>query len=115
MLIGSYFFVGDYAYRVELPEIYSLSGADFEELHGQWVQALKSLPIGTLVHKLDMYQKTCYDASQLPSSSFLAKATRNHFEGREHLRHESLIFFIWPKNKAITSTALINPFTKASN
>ncbi|MCA0957709.1 TraG family conjugative transposon ATPase [Muricauda ruestringensis] len=103
-----------YAYRVELPEIYSLSESDFEELHGQWVQALKSLPIGTLVHKLDMYQKTCYDASQLPSSSFLAKATRNHFEGREHLRHESLIFFIWPKNKTITSTALINPFTKAS-
>ncbi|BDW93316.1 conjugal transfer protein TraG [Flagellimonas marinaquae] len=103
-----------YAYRVELPEIYSLSESDFEELHGHWFQALKSLPIGTLVHKLDMYQKTCYDASQLPSSSFLAKATRNHFEGREHLRHESLIFFIWPKNKTITSTALINPFTKAS-
>jgi conjugal transfer ATP-binding protein TraC len=103
-----------YAYRVELPEIYSLSEADFEELHGHWFQALKSLPIGTLVHKQDIYRKTSYDASRLPKGSFLAKATRDHFEGREHLSHESLIFFIWPKNRAINSSALINPFAKAS-
>src|SRR6056297_1263042 len=103
-----------YAYRVELPEIYSLSESDFEELHGQWFQALKSLPIGTLVHKQDIYRKISYDASRLPKGSFLAKATRDHFEGREHLSHECLIFFIWPKNRAINSSALINPFAKAS-
>src|SRR6056297_1132564 len=66
-----------YAYRVELPEIYSLSEADFEELHGQWFQALKSLPMGTLVHKQDIYRKISYDASRLPKGSFLAKATRD--------------------------------------
>ena len=38
-----------YAYRVVLPEIHSLSEKDFEELHGHWFQALKSLPVGTLV------------------------------------------------------------------
>jgi len=101
-----------YAYRVELPEIYSLSEADFEELHGHWFQALKSLPIGTLVHKQDIYLETPYDANQLPDGSFLAKATKDLFEGRKHLSHESLIFFIWPKNRAINSSALINPFAK---
>ncbi|MBW8242553.1 TraG family conjugative transposon ATPase [Muricauda oceani] len=103
-----------YAYRVELPEIYSLSESDFEELHGHWFQALKSLPIGTLVHKQDIYRKTSYDAGRLPSDTYLAKATRDHFEGREHLSHECLIFFIWPKNRAINSSALINPFAKVS-
>ncbi|RIV37525.1 TraG family conjugative transposon ATPase [Flagellimonas lutimaris] len=103
-----------YAYRVELPEIYSLSESDFEELHGQWFQGLKSLPIGTMVHKQDIYQKKPYDASPLSDGSFLAKATKDHFEGREHFCHESLIFFIWPKNKAINSSALINPFAKVS-
>lgn len=101
-----------YAYRVELPEIYSLSESDFEELHGHWFQALKSLPIGTLVHKQDIYRKTSYDAGPLPKGSFLAKATKDYFKGREHLCHESLIFFIWPKNRAINSSALINPFAK---
>lgn len=55
-----------YAYRVELPEIYSLSETDFEELHGLWYQAFKSLPVGTLVHKLDIYRRALYDARDLP-------------------------------------------------
>lgn len=92
-----------YAYKVELPEIYSLSEADFEELHGQWFQALKSLPIGTLVHKQDIYQKVSYDAGELRGSSFLAKATRNYFEGREHLSHESLIFLSGPRTGPSTA------------
>ena len=33
-------------YRVELPEIYSLSEVDFEALHGTWFQAIKALPPG---------------------------------------------------------------------
>jgi hypothetical protein len=44
-------------YDVTLPEIYSLSEKDFEELHDAWFQALKSLPVGTIVHKQDIYLK----------------------------------------------------------
>ena len=44
-------------YQVVQPEIYSLSETDFEELHGMWFQAFKSLPVGTVIHKQDMYQK----------------------------------------------------------
>jgi len=36
-------------YEGNLPEIYSLSEKDFEDIHGTWFQALKSLPIGTVV------------------------------------------------------------------
>ena len=103
-----------YAYRVVLPEIHSLSEKDFEELHGHWFQALKSLPVGTLVHKQDIYRKTTYDAHELPNETFLQRATREHFMGREHLTHESLIFFVWPKNRAINDPALVNPFAVIS-
>mgnify|MGYP004451700295 FL=1 len=103
-----------YAYRVVLPEIHSLSEKDFEELHGHWFQALKSLPVGTLVHKQDIYRKTTYDAHELPNDTFLQRATREHFMGREHLTHESLIFFVWPKNRAINDPALVNPFAVIS-
>lgn len=100
-----------HAYRLELPEIHSLSEQDFEELHGLWFQALKSLPVGTLIHKQDIYRKVAYDAEPLPNRSFLERATRNHFQGREYLSHESLLFFIWPRNQALNRSSLVNPFS----
>ena len=62
-------------YEGMLPEIYSLSEKDFEDIHGAWFQALKSLPVGCVVHKQDIYLKKFYSSEKLPNSSFLEKAT----------------------------------------
>ena len=103
------------AYRLELPEIYSLSEGDFEALHSTWFQALKSLPAGTVVQKQDVYLKETFDNSGLPSNSFLAEATRKHFDGRQHMLHSSYLFFIYSKNKSLNNSAVINPFKKVSS
>lgn len=100
------------AFKLELPEIYSLAEKDFENLHTIWFQALKSLPNGTVVHKQDVYKKRSYDATPLPSKTFLARATKSYFEGREQLTHESYIFFSWPRNKNFNKISLGNPFIK---
>src|SRR5680860_1914230 len=71
-------------YRADLPEIYSLSEKDFEDLHGSWFQALKSLPPGTVVHKQDVYRKLPYTPERLPNSTFLEKATYSYFKDREY-------------------------------
>ena len=102
-------------YRADLPEIYSLSEKDFEDLHGSWFQALKSLPAGTVVHKQDVYRKVPYAAEQLPNSTFLEKATHAHFKGREYISHDSYLFFIWPRNKGLNKAKYVNPFKKVSN
>jgi len=34
-------------YKGDFPEIYSLSEKDFEDIHGSWFQAFKSLPTST--------------------------------------------------------------------
>ncbi|MCF6346999.1 MAG: TraG family conjugative transposon ATPase [Flavobacteriaceae bacterium] len=99
-------------YKVELPEIYSLSESDFEELHGSWFQAFKSLPVATVIHKQDIYQKTAYKAAMLPSKSFLEKATHNYFKGRNYLQHCCYLFFILPLNKALNASKFTNPFRK---
>ena len=99
-------------YRCELPEIYSLSETDFEELHGTWFQAFKSLPVGTVVHKQDVYQKTTFKAEKLPNHSFLEKATHDYFKGRDYLEHESYLFFILPHNKGLNASKYTNPFRK---
>jgi len=80
-------------YKVDLPEIYSLSETDFEDLHSTWLQAVKSLPVGTVIHKQDIYLKTGFTASHLPNDTFLARATYNHFKGRECIQHTSYLFF----------------------
>ena len=58
-------------YKTDLPEIYSLSEKDFEDLHGSWFQAFKSLPTSTVIHKQDIYQKNNYKADKLTNSTFL--------------------------------------------
>ncbi|MCG2462851.1 TraG family conjugative transposon ATPase [Flavobacteriaceae bacterium F89] len=101
-------------YKVILPEIYSLSEKDFEDIHGAWFQALKSLPVGCVVHKQDIYLKKVYSSEKLPNTTFLEKATHAHFKGREYLEHRCYLFFILTKNKALNNPKYVNPFHKVS-
>ncbi|MBJ98797.1 MAG: conjugal transfer protein TraG, partial [Flavobacteriaceae bacterium] len=101
-------------YKGNLPEIYSLSEKDFEDMHGAWFQALKSLPVGTVVHKQDVYLKKRYTAEQLPNRTFLEKATSDHFKGREYIDHKCYLFFTLTKNKALNNPKYVNPFRKVS-
>jgi len=88
-------------YEVDNPEIYSLSEKDFEDMHGSWFQAFKSLPTATVIHKQDIYRKTFYSAEELPNKSFLQRATNNYFKGRDYLQHNCYLFFILPFIKAL--------------
>lgn len=99
-------------YKADFPEIYSLSENDFEDIHGSWFQAFKSLPVSTIIHKQDVYQKTSYDANAIPNSSFLEKATNDYFKGREYIEHTSYLFFVLPLNKALNTSKFTNPFRK---
>ena len=102
-------------YRCILPEIYSLSEKDFEDLHSCWFQAFKTLINGCIIHKQDIYRKTEYSANQLPRESFLEIATHDYFKGRVYLEHESFVFFVFPKNKNLNQSRLFNPFRKTSS
>ncbi len=99
-------------YKGDLPEIYSLSEKDFEDIHGSWFQAFKSLPTSTVIHKQDIYQKADYTSEALPNSTFLEKATHRYFKGRNYLKHSCYLFFILPFNKALNASKFTNPFRK---
>ncbi len=101
-------------YSGNLPEIYSLSEKDFEDIHGAWFQAIKSLPIGCVVHKQDVYLKRNFSSDNLPNKTFLEMATHDHFKGREYMEHKCYLFFIFTKNKALNNSKYINPFKKVS-
>ncbi|PIB38316.1 TraG family conjugative transposon ATPase [Maribacter sp. 4G9] len=99
-------------YKVQLPEIYSLSEKDFEDMHSNWFQAMKSLPVGTVVHKQDVYFKKSFTSKNLPNNTFLSRATHDYFKGREHMEHQGYLFFTLTKNKQLNNSKYVNPFRK---
>ena len=99
-------------YEGSLPEIHSLSEKDFEDIHGTWFQAIKSLPIGCVIHKQDVYLKKQFTSENLANTTFLAKATYQHFKGREYIEHRCFLFFILTKNKALNNAKYVDPFRK---
>jgi len=101
-----------FCYKVDLPEVYSLSESDFEDIHGSWFQAFKSLPVATVIHKQDIYQKTAYNADLIPNTTFLERATHDYFKEREYIQHSSYLFFILPYNNALNASKFTNPFRK---
>ncbi|MCK0160469.1 TraG family conjugative transposon ATPase [Allomuricauda sp. F6463D] len=101
-------------YKVLLPEIHSLSETDFEGLHSNWSQAFKSLPIGTVIHKQDMYLKSSFTSDYLRKDTFLSKATHDHFKGREYMEHQSYLFFTCPRRTGFNNPKYVNPFARVS-
>ncbi|WP_417445270.1 TraG family conjugative transposon ATPase [Joostella sp.] len=99
-------------YEVVLPEVYSLSENDFQQLHGSWFQAFKSLPSGTVIHKQDVYEKCKYTANTIPNKTFLQKATHDYFKNRDFMEHKSYLFFVLPLDKTLKAARYVNPFKK---
>ncbi len=48
------------AFEVELPELYTVTGAEYEAIHGCWCKAIKVLPYFCVVHKQDWFIKERY-------------------------------------------------------
>lgn len=41
------------AFRVELPELFTVTGVEYEAIHSAWHKAIKVLPDYSIVHKQD--------------------------------------------------------------
>ena len=81
------------AYRVTLPELFTLTGEEYEALHGAWLKALKVLPDYTVVHKQDFFIEERYETPNDGSErSFLARSYERHFNERPYLRHTCYLF-----------------------
>ncbi|MEM8896923.1 MAG: TraG family conjugative transposon ATPase [Bacteroidota bacterium] len=100
------------AYKLQLPESYSLGEQGFDGLYDSWYKAFRSLESGTIVLKQDVFWQKEHEG-QPTSDSFLAKATQSHFEGRKCLSHTSYLFFIYTRTGSVLKNkAIQNPFRK---
>lgn len=79
-------------FRVELPELFTITKEEYENLHSAWVKAIKVLPDYSILHKQDWYLEESYKPDLKDEHSFLAKASANHFNERPFLNHYCYLF-----------------------
>ncbi|WP_262710560.1 TraG family conjugative transposon ATPase [Dinghuibacter silviterrae] len=81
------------AFEVTLPEIFTLSGDDFEALHQAWIKAIRLLPDHSIVHKQDWFVESRYHAEfDKGDPTFLARASERFFNERPYLDHQCYLF-----------------------
>ena len=79
-------------FRVELPELYTVTSAEYEAIHGSWVKAIKVLPDYSVVHKQDIFIKESYEPQMDGDTSFLSCSFERHFNERPYLNHYCYLF-----------------------
>lgn len=81
------------AYRVELPELFSVTPPEYETIHSTWLKAIKVLPNYSVVHKQDWFIKENYrPQTDKDNLSFLSRSNELHFNERPYLHHECYLF-----------------------
>lgn len=81
------------AFRVELPELFSVTSGEYEAIHSAWHKAVKVLPDFSIVHKQDFFIKENYQPEiDKDDLSFLSRSFERHFNERPFLSHFCYLF-----------------------
>jgi conjugation system TraG family ATPase len=96
------------AFKVELPELFTMSNEDYEAFHHTWIKAIKILPINTVLYKQDWFTEAKYKASFITEdNSFLSRSSERFFNERPYLNHECYILLTKkPVNRKQSSSVL---------
>lgn len=81
------------AFRVDLPELFTVTSAEYEAIHAAWVKAVKVLPDYSVVHKQDWFVSEKYHPQTGEGDmSFLSRSYERHFNERPFLSHSCYLF-----------------------
>lgn len=81
------------AFRVSLPELFTVTSAEYEAIHSAWHKAIKVLPDYSIVHKQDFFIKENYQPRiEKEELSFLSRSFELHFNERPFLNHYCYLF-----------------------
>lgn len=95
------------AFKVDLPELFTVSNDDYEALHHTWIKAIKVLPVGTVLHKQDWFTEAAYKADfSKDDSSFLTRSSERFFNERPYLDHRCYLMLTKKPNNRKQATSL---------
>lgn len=100
------------AFKMELPEIFSLSNDDYEVFHQAWVKAIRILPKFTVLHKMDWFLDRAFRqdfGNDAEERSFLSRASDRFFFERPYLDHYCyLLLTKMPEGRKAASSIFSN-------
>lgn len=96
------------AFKVELPELFTMSNDDYEAFHHAWIKAIKVLPTHSILHKQDWFTAAKYQADfKKEDTSFLSRSSERFFNERPYLDHQCYILLTRkPANRKLSSSIL---------
>ncbi len=94
------------AFKIELPELFTLSNEEYEALHHAWIKAIKVLPTHSIMHKQDWFTETSFKPQFIKEdNSFLSRSSDRFFNERPFLDHQAYIFLTKkPANRKVSSS-----------
>ena len=80
------------AFKVQLPELFTLSNDEYEAFHHAWIKAIKVLPAHSILHKQDWFTEAKYQPAFIKEDySFLSRCSDRFFNERPYLDHQCYI------------------------
>ena len=102
-------------FEVQLPELFTISGEDYEILHSLWHKAIKVLPQYTVIHKQDWFIKEQYEPElQGENLSFLSHSYEKHFNERPFLNHRCYLFITQTTKNRMTAQSNFSSLCKGN-
>lgn len=81
------------AYRVVLPELFTVTSSEYEAIHSSWGKAVKVLPDYSIIHKQDWFTKEKYRPdTDKEDLTFLSRSYELHFNERPYLNHTCFLY-----------------------
>ena len=80
------------AFRVELPELFTVTHAEYEAIHAAWCKAVCVLPDYSVVLKQDWFLREKYRPELNDEMSFLSRSYELHFCERPFLNHACYLY-----------------------
>ncbi|MEZ0183409.1 TraG family conjugative transposon ATPase [Flavobacterium oncorhynchi] len=102
-------------FKVELPEIFTLSDQEYEAFHQSWIKAIKVLPKFCVFHKQDWFLESTYQADfSSEDSSFLTRSSERFFNERPYLDHSCYIMLTKKPMGRKSSSSLFSNLIRSS-
>jgi conjugation system TraG family ATPase len=94
------------AFKVELPELFTMSKDEYEAFHHAWIKAIKVLPVNTILYKQDWFTEAKYKPDfGKEDNSFLSRSSERFFNERPYLDHQCYILLTKkPANRKLSSS-----------
>lgn len=101
------------AYQVELPELFTVTSAEYEAIHSAWAKAIKVLPNYSMVHKQDWFIEEDYKPElQKEDISFLSRSFERHFNERPFLNHTCYLYLTKTTKERARQQSNFNALTR---